>query len=117
MADQTTAAWITYDEYRPAEHSAVGDMRVLPGLYSPQLNNSRDVLVYLPPGHTNPGRRFPVLYMHDGQNLFDRGTAFGGNEWRVDETLETLSAEGLPAIAVGLRNAGEARIPEYSPFP
>ena len=64
-----------------------------------------------------PGRHFPVLYMHDGQNLFDQGTAFGGNEWQVDETLQALSAEGLGAIVVGLPNAGAARIPEYSPFP
>jgi len=112
-----TTAWISYDQYRPAGHSAVGDMRVLPGLFSPQLNNSRDVLVYLPPGHADPDRRFPVLYMHDGQNLFDGGTAFGGNEWHVDETMQTLSAEGLGAIVVGLPHAGEARVPEYSPFP
>ncbi len=113
--DDTT--WITYDEYRPDGHTATGELRVLPGLYSPQLNNRRDVVAYLPPGHAAGGRRFPVLYMHDGQNLFDRGTAFGGSEWGVDETLQALSAEGLPAIAVGLFNAGTARIPEYSPFP
>src|SRR5438105_4526688 len=117
MTDANLAAWVTYDVYRHAEHSAVGDIRVLPNLYSPQLDNSRDVLVYLPPGHAAGQQRFPVLYMHDGQNLFDRGTAFGGNEWQVDETLETLSAEGLGAIVVGLPNAGEARVPEYSPFP
>jgi predicted alpha/beta superfamily hydrolase len=110
-------AWITYDEYRPGGHTGTGELRVLPGLYSPQLNNRRDVVVYLPPGHFARERRFPVLYLHDGQNLFDRGTAFGGSEWQVDETLEALSVEGLPAIAVGVYNAGEARIPEYSPFP
>ena len=114
---QIATDWITYDMYRPAGHSAVGDMRVLPGLFSPQLNNARDVLVYLPPGHAEPGRRFPVLYMQDGQNLFDSGTAFGGNEWQVDETMQALSAEGLSAIVVGLPHAGEARVPEYSPFP
>jgi predicted alpha/beta superfamily hydrolase len=117
MTDTNLAAWVTYDEYRNAKHSAAGDIRVLPGLYSPQLDNRRDVLVYLPPGHAAGNQRFPVLYMHDGQNLFDRGTAFGGNEWQVDETLEALSAEGLGAIVVGLPNAGEARVPEYSPFP
>src|SRR5262249_5016328 len=109
--------WITYPEYRPGGHGAVGDIRVLPGLFSPQLNNSRDVLVYLPPGHTDPDQRFPVLYMQDGQNLFDPGTAFGGNEWQVDETMQRLSEEGLGAIVVGLPHAGEARLREYSPFP
>src|SRR5258708_7847990 len=117
MPDSDLVTWVTYDQYRHAEHTAVGDMRVLPGLYSPQLNNPRDVLVYLPPDHEAGDPRFPVLYMHHGQNLFDRGTAFGGNEWQVDETLQALSAEGLGAIVVGLPNAGEARVPEYSPFP
>lgn len=117
MSDSEIASWITYDEYRPAGHTATGEVRVLPGLYSPQLDNRRDVVVYLPPGHASDERRFPVLYMHDGQNLFDSGTAFGGNEWQVDETLQALAAKGLPAIAVGLFNAGGARIPEYNPFP
>jgi predicted alpha/beta superfamily hydrolase len=117
MSKPDVASWITYDEYRNAEHTAVGEVLVLPGLYSPQLDNQRDVLVYLPPAHADGASRFPVLYMHDGQNLFDGGTAFGGNEWQVDETLEALSGEGLPAIAVGLLNAGEARVREYSPFP
>ncbi len=110
------ATWLTYDAYRPSPHSVTGEVRVLPGLYSPQLDNARDVLVYLPPGHA-AGRRFPVLYMQDGQNLFDRGTAFGGHEWQVDETLEALSAEGLGAIVVGLPHTHDGRLPEYSPFP
>ena len=117
MSQTSLAPWMLYDAYRNGPHTAVGEMRVLPGLYSPQLDNRRDVLVYLPPRHGTDARRFPVLYMHDGQNLFDQGTAFGGNEWQVDETLELLSAEGLPAIAVGLPNSGAGRIPEYSPFP
>jgi len=117
MPDSQLATWVTYDQYRNTKHTAVGEMRVLPRLYSPQLSNSRDVLVYLPPDHEGGDQRYPVLYMQDGQNLFDRGTAFGGNEWQVDETMETLSGEGLGAIVVGLPNAGEARIPEYSPFP
>jgi predicted alpha/beta superfamily hydrolase len=107
---------MTYDAYRGGEHSVVGDVRVLPGVHSPQLGNQRDLLVYLPPGHATSDQRFPVLYMQDGQNLFDRATAFGGTEWQVDETLEALSREGYEAIVVGLPNAGEARIAEYSPF-
>ena len=117
MSDTPLAAWMTYDQYRHTEQTAVGEMRVLPGLYSPQLNNSRDVIVYLPPDHEGGRQHFPVLYMHDGQNLFDRSTAFGGNEWQADETLQILSGEGLGTIVVGLPHAGEARVPEYSPFP
>src|SRR3979409_2219789 len=107
---------MTYNAYRGGDHSVVGDVRVLPGVHSPQLGNQRDLLVYLPPGHATSDRRFPVFYMQDGQNLFDRVTAFGGTEWQVDETLEALSREGFEAIVVGLPNAGEARLAEYSPF-
>jgi predicted alpha/beta superfamily hydrolase len=98
-------------------HTLVGDIRVLPAVHSPQLDNEREVLIYLPPGHDTSPARYPVVYMQDGQNLFDSETAFGGIEWQVDETMESLSAEGLPAIVVGLPHMGPARIAEYSPFP
>src|SRR5690606_289691 len=100
-----------------AGHSVTGNVLVLLGFASPQLENSRDLLVYLPPGYHDSGRRYPVFYMHDGQNLFDARTGFGGQEWEVDETLDRLSAEGLSAIVVGLPNAGAARLSEYNPFP
>jgi len=100
-----------------AEHTVVGTVRKLEGLYSPQLDNRRDVLVYLPPSYgTEAARRYPVLYMHDGQNLFDRATSFGA-EWEVDQTLEAASEDGLEAIVVGLLNLGDARLDEYSPWP
>jgi predicted alpha/beta superfamily hydrolase len=86
--------------------TATGDVRVLRG----ELD--RDLLAYLPPSHGLPGRRFPVVYMQDGQNLFDKATAYSG-EWRVDESLEELAAEGLEAIAVGIPHAGELRGHEY----
>jgi predicted alpha/beta superfamily hydrolase len=109
--------WQTYDEYRAGQpHTVTGQVRVLPAVYSPQLDNTRPVLVYLPPSYNGGEQRYPVLYMQDGQNLFDRGTGFGGEEWGVDETLETLAAEGLEAIAVGLPHTGDGRIAEYSPW-
>jgi predicted alpha/beta superfamily hydrolase len=95
----------------------VGDFRILPAVHSPQLGNQRDLLIYLPPGHDTSNARYPVLYMHDGQNLFDPETAFAGQDWHVDETMETLSAEGLPAIVVGLPHMGPDRLIEYNPFP
>jgi predicted alpha/beta superfamily hydrolase len=117
MQPPLTQTWLTYDEYRAGQpHTVTGQVRVLPGLPSPQLGNARDVLVYLPPSYGEGERRYPVFYMQDGQNLFDRGTGFGGEEWHVDETLETLSAEGLEAIAVGLPHAGDDRVHEYNPF-
>ncbi len=85
--------------------------------YSPQLDNQRDVLVYLPPSYGESERRYPVVYMHDGQNLFDGSTSFAGNDWHVGQTMDMLAGEGIEAIIVGLNHANEERIAEYNPFP
>ena len=74
----------------PATGNYVGHIRVIHGVRSPQLGNTRDVHVYLPPSYRTSGRHYPVIYMHDGQNLFDPDTSFAG-EWHVDETMERLS--------------------------
>lgn len=110
-------SWQQYNVVnRARRHSVAGDVQVWAGLESSQLGNSRDILVYLPPSYwARQGRRYPVLYMHDGQNLFDENTSFAG-EWRVDETMEQLAREGVEAIVVGVPNAGESRRDEYSPF-
>lgn len=97
------------------EHTVVGNVQVLAGVESPQLGNVRDLFVYLPPSYVDGERRYPVIYMHDGQNLFDRATSFG-EEWAVDQTLDTASVEGLESIVVGVPNMGAARLDEYSPF-
>jgi predicted alpha/beta superfamily hydrolase len=89
--------------------TVVGDVRLLRGAAD------RDLFAYLPPSHGEPGRRFPVVYMLDGQNLFDDATAYSGVEWRVDETMEQLVDEGLEAIVVGIPAApGDERGDEYS---
>ena len=93
----------------------VGNLKVLEGLWSPQRKNRRDILVYLPPSYGQKDKRYPVVYMHDGQNLFDKFTSYAG-EWQVDETMEALSRLGFEAIVVGIPNMGEQRIDEYSPF-
>jgi glycogen operon protein len=90
-------------------------VRVLEQIYSPELDNRRDILVYLPPEYDANQQRYTVVYMHDGQNLFDQATSYGC-EWQVDETMEMLSRAGYPAIVVGIPNLGEQRIEEYSPF-
>lgn len=108
------AAWKDYEMVAEEGHTVVGTVKVLEGLESPQLGNTRDLLVYLPPSYARGDRRYPVIYMHDGQNLFDRATSFG-EEWEVDQTLEAASGEGLEAIVVGIPNT-EARLDEYSPF-
>lgn len=107
--------WLDYTDYRGAGEGVVGTIKVLKDVYSPQLDNTRDLLVYLPPSYEASDRRYPVLYMHDGQNLFDPATSFAG-EWGVDQTLEALSGEGIEAIVVGLPNMGEERANEYAPF-
>jgi predicted alpha/beta superfamily hydrolase len=95
--------------------NVVGNIRRLENVKSPQLGNHRDVLVYLPPSYASSGRHYPVLYMQDGQNLFDATTSFAG-EWLVDETMERVSHEGLEAVIVAIPNSGKERADEYSPF-
>lgn len=106
--------WSIYTEGR--EHTVKGALRIAYDVFSPQLNNSRDILIYLPPSYHESDRHYPVLYMHDGQNLFDAFTSFSG-EWHVDETLQQLATEGIEAIVVGVASIGEERINEYNPFP
>ena len=86
---------------------------------SRSLRNQRDVIVYLPASYEEqPTRRFPVLYMHDGQNLFDPATSFvPGMDWKVAQTADHLIATAAvrPLIIVGIYNAGKARTNEYTP--
>jgi enterochelin esterase-like enzyme len=82
------------------------------------LPAERDLIVYLPPGYAqNRTTRFPVLYLQDGQNLFDPATAFGGVDWHVGQTADRLIAEGRirALVIVGIYNAGKRRIHEYTP--
>jgi predicted alpha/beta superfamily hydrolase len=85
------------------------------------FGNTRRLRVWLPPGYDAPeneGRRYPVFYLNDGQNLFDPATAFAGVDWRVNQTLTQLSRESLvpPMIAVGIDNATVERIREFLPY-
>src|SRR5437588_12842 len=78
----------------------------------------RDLVVYLPPDYEESDRRYPVLYLHDGQNLFDPETAYvRGMDWKVDETADALIRAGEiePVIIVGIFNTGVHRIEEYTP--
>jgi glycogen operon protein len=97
------------------EHTIVGNVMTIASLGSTQLGIVRDIKVYLPPSHGEGTKHYPVIYMHDGQNLFDQATAYI-DEWRVDETMEALAREGIEAIVVGIPNAGRGRLDEYGPF-
>lgn len=87
--------------------------RIAPGPETPGLD--RDLTVYLPPSYDRTYGRYPVLYMQDGQNLFDPEESFAGS-WRVDLAMERAATRGAEGIAVGIPNAGEGRIAEYNPF-
>ena len=87
-----------------------------PPLAMPGLDRERTIRIYLPPAYAASTRRYPVLYMHDGQNLFDNATSYAG-EWGVDETLDRLAAEeGLEVIVVGIDNGELARTRELVPW-
>lgn len=82
----------------------------------PVLDRQRTVRLYLPPSYGSNTKRYPVVYMHDGQNLFDDATSYAG-EWGVDETLNASAARGgLEAIVVGIDNGGILRMTELNPF-
>jgi len=101
-----------------AKHTLTGNIKRHRAFPSRILGNRRDVLVYLPRGYGRLSlRRYPVLYLHDGQNVFDAATAFAGVEWGVDETAERLIQRKLiePLIIVAVANLGDERIHEYAP--
>ncbi len=113
------AEWIDKGLTEPGRQTVVGLSRVIAKFPSEHLELPRDLIVYLPPNYDQPDQaeaRYPVLYLNDGQNLFNEATSFAGVEWRVDEALEQLIANGEiePMIVVGIANT-ENRSAEYTP--
>jgi Predicted hydrolase of the alpha/beta superfamily len=99
-------------------HTLTGDIHQHAQFASGILKNQRDIWVYLPPCYRrSTSCRYPVFYLHDGQNVFDAATAFGGTEWNADEAAEELINRGLiePLIIVAVGSVGEDRIHEYTP--
>jgi predicted alpha/beta superfamily hydrolase len=90
-------------------HNAVNVEVIDEEFYMPQLDRHRRIWVYKPTGYFQTDKRYPVVYMHDGQNLFDEAIAFG-EEWGVDDTLNSMLAE---CIIVGIDNS-EHRMTEYN---
>ncbi len=117
--DLRVAAWADQagDGDAPGRpHTLTGNVQTIT---VPDFLDGRRVWVYLPPGYEDAGdRRYPVLYMLDGQNVFDDATSFVG-EWHVDETLERLipAGEVAPLLVVAVDNGGDSRIDEYTPWP
>jgi len=106
-----------WDEYPwTATHTpAATRLLVRRGVLSPQLRNYRDLLVAVPPAGLAAGRRYPVVYLHDGQNLFDAATSYV-EPWGLLEVLDRLAESGTEALVVGIPNLGRLRRYEYSPF-
>lgn len=102
----------------PIASTAQPNVALLPQLLDmPGLNRQRQLRIYLPPGYAaSSDKRYPVLYMHDGQNLFDAATGYAG-EWRVDESLNALAGTNkLELIVVGIDNGQDKRMTELNPW-
>lgn len=113
--DLTIAGWEGAGNSNPS--TASPQVSILTDtFYIPQLNRKRKIWLYLPKDYSNTSKSYPVLYMHDGQNLFDKKTSFSG-EWKVDESLDSMYLKGdFGCIVVGIDNGGSNRLNEYSPW-
>jgi metallo-beta-lactamase class B len=114
----TIAAWKSSDGVNSRTRStARPSVRILSDSFAmPGLGRTRRVWIYLPPGYDSGTQRYPVVYLQDGQNVFDAATSFSG-EWGVDETLDSLAARGVAgAIVVAVDNGGALRMNEYNPW-
>jgi predicted alpha/beta superfamily hydrolase len=113
----TVERWANGEPNGPPQQGAVVGTLKLHEIESKSLDQSRTIRVWLPPGYDeNSDGRYGVLYMHDGQNCFDRATSAFGNEWEIDESLTKLiDAKKIePLIVVGVDNGGARRIAEYT---
>ena len=97
-------------------HTASINVRIVDtAFYMPQLDRNRRIWIYLPVGYATNRKQYPVMYMHDGQNIFDEFTA-GFGEWGIDECLDSMIKKGKPAcIVVGI-DCGPERMNEYNPY-
>lgn len=95
------------------KNTAGKNVRILDSAFViPQLQRIRRIWIYLPQDYASTSRRYPVLYLHDGQNVFDDATSFAG-EWGVDECMDTMKQK---CIVVAVDNGGSRRLNEYCPY-
>lgn len=105
------------DEFAPTEkrHTATMQVQVLSEKFDmPELGRQRRIWLYLPKDYEKSRKRYPVIYMHDGQNLFDEYTA-GYGEWGIDELMDKIT-ETDQCIIIGVDHGGDNRITEYDPY-
>ena len=112
----TVEGWL--DDYAvEKKHTASVNVHIIDTAFIPQLNRIRRIWIYLPAGYNETKKHYPVMYLQDGQNLFDEFTSAFGDEWGVDECLDSLIAKGKTAsIVVGIENGGATRMNEYNPY-
>ncbi|RLD21799.1 MAG: hypothetical protein DRI69_03080 [Bacteroidetes bacterium] len=116
--DTVDVAILNWADSGEGSSTATENVRVMADAFEmPQLDGrTRKIWIYLPPGYETSTSSYPVLYMHDGQNLFDDSTSFAG-EWHVDESLNDLyESNNIALIVIGVENGGTERLNEYSPW-
>ena len=114
--DLMVEEWADNIEKKPRISTAGKNVHIVDtAFFIPQLNRTRRVWIYLPPDYATSNKRYPVLYMHDGQNVFDDLTSFAG-EWSVDETLDSIGSHSGEMIVVAVDHGGDKRINEYCPY-
>ncbi len=114
----TIAGWKDAAPEKPKPNTASANVHVIDtAFFMPQLNRYRRIWIYLPPSYNKlKTNTYPVLYMQDGQNLFNEQTAFAG-EWGIDETLDSMAKKGnKECIVVGIDNSNVKRMNEYNPY-
>ena len=108
--------WADNIEKKPRVSTAGKNVHIVDSaFFIPQLNRTRRVWIYLPSDYPGSKKNYPVLYMHDGQNVFDDLTSFAG-EWNVDETLDSLGKHSEEMIVIAIDHGGSKRINEYCPY-
>jgi len=106
--------WVDRFPTKPRKSTASKNVHIIDTAFLiPQLNRTRRIWIYLPPDYESSGKKYPVLYMHDGQNIFDDATSFAG-EWGVDEFLDSTKLN--KCIVVGIDHGEQKRINEYCPY-
>lgn len=116
MVELSVQHWADHFPKRTRKSTAGKNVRVIDtAFYMPQLNRHRRIWIYLPESYNTSRKNYPVLYMHDAQNLFDDALSFSG-EWGIDEALDTLGRNGEECIVVGIDNGGDKRLNEYAPY-
>jgi predicted alpha/beta superfamily hydrolase len=113
----TTHGWRRVEDTKPRKHTASVNVHIISdSFYMPQLKRKRKIWIYLPSNYATSKQKYPILYMHDAQNLFDEFTAPYG-EWGIDEALDSLQKmSGKYCIVVGIDHGEAKRLLEYNPY-